>query len=69
MADAATVAPFEYVGLPLAVFWGWVIWAELPDFWVSLGILLIMGSGLFVFLRERMVNRRLVTAKRVHRRY
>ncbi|MEM9639145.1 MAG: DMT family transporter, partial [Pseudomonadota bacterium] len=23
MADAATVAPFEYVGLPLAVFWGW----------------------------------------------
>lgn len=69
MADAATVAPFEYVGLPLAVFWGWMIWAELPDVWVSLGIVLIMGSGLFVFLREKMLNRRLVTARRVHRRY
>ena len=30
LADAATVAPFEYVGLPLAVFWGWMIWGELP---------------------------------------
>lgn len=69
MADAATVAPFEYVGLPLAVFWGWIIWAELPDLWVSLGIVLIMGSGLFVFLREKMLNRRLLRAKRVHRRY
>ena len=29
-ADAATVAPFEYVGLPLAIFWGWVVWGELP---------------------------------------
>ena len=26
MSDAATVAPFEYIGLPLAVFWGWLIW-------------------------------------------
>jgi S-adenosylmethionine uptake transporter len=69
MADAATVAPFEYIGLPLAVFWGWAIWAELPDIWVSLGIVLIMGSGLFVFLREAMLKRRLVSGRRVHRRY
>ncbi|MCM2563005.1 DMT family transporter [Lutimaribacter sp. EGI FJ00015] len=69
MADAATVAPFEYVGLPLAVFWGWAIWAELPDIWVSLGIVLIMGSGLFVFLRESMLKRRIASGRRVHRRY
>ncbi|MEZ5801117.1 MAG: DMT family transporter [Nitratireductor sp.] len=30
MADAATVAPFEYIGLPMAVFWGWLLWRELP---------------------------------------
>ncbi|MFD1158401.1 DMT family transporter [Roseovarius aestuarii] len=52
-ADAATIAPFEYLGLPLAVFWGWSLWGELPDAVVSLGILLVLGSGLFVFLRER----------------
>lgn len=69
MADAATVAPFEYVGLPLAIFWGWVIWGELPDLAVMAGIVLILGSGLFVFLRERQKNRSVVSGKRVHRRY
>ena len=52
LADAATVAPFEYVGLPLAVMWGWLFWAELPDFPVWIGTVLIAGSGLFVFVRE-----------------
>ena len=53
LADAATVAPFEYIGLPLAVFWGWFIFAEIPVWEVWAGITLIVGSGLFVFLRER----------------
>lgn len=59
LADAATVAPFEYVGLPLAVFWGWLIWADLPDWEVWIGMLLIMGAGLFVFLREQQKARRI----------
>ncbi|MFY0691612.1 MAG: DMT family transporter [Paracoccaceae bacterium] len=67
-ADAATVAPFEYVGLPLAVFWGWVVWGDLPDFAVSLGIALIMGAGLFVFLRER-AKKRPIASRRINRRY
>jgi S-adenosylmethionine uptake transporter len=69
LADAATIAPFEYVGLPLAVMWGWLIWGEIPGAVVTAGIVLIMGSGLFVFLREHIRNRRLVSAQRVHRRY
>ncbi|MFK7744532.1 MAG: DMT family transporter [Roseobacter sp.] len=57
LADAATVAPFEYVGLPLAVFWGWAIFAELPVWEVWAGIALILSAGLFVFLRERQKSR------------
>lgn len=53
LANAATVAPFEYIGLPLAVFWGWFIFSDIPVWEVWLGIALILGSGLFVFLRER----------------
>ncbi len=53
LASAATIAPFEYVGLPLAVFWGWVVFGEWPDLEVWLGIALILGAGLVVFLRER----------------
>lgn len=67
LADAATVAPFEYVGLPLAVFWGWAIFAELPVWEVWAGIALILGSGLFVFLRERQ-KARIVARAPVRRR-
>ncbi|OUS34328.1 hypothetical protein A9Q94_16615 [Rhodobacterales bacterium 56_14_T64] len=59
LADAATVAPFEYIGLPLAVLWGWLIWADLPEWEVWLGMVLIMGAGLFVFLREQQKARRI----------
>lgn len=61
MADAATVAPFEYVGLPLAVFWGFMIFGDLPAWEVWIGIALILGSGLFVFLRERQKARATVS--------
>ncbi|WP_299648195.1 DMT family transporter [uncultured Tateyamaria sp.] len=61
LADAATIAPFEYIGLPLAVFWGFVIFGDLPDLAVWVGIALILGSGLFVFLRERQKVRMVTT--------
>lgn len=69
MADAAVVAPFEYAGLPLAVMWGWVIWGEFPGPTVWSGIALIVGAGLFVFLREQQKKRRLVRGRRIHHRY
>jgi len=59
LSDAATIAPFEYVGLPLAVFWGWLLWSDLPDWEVWTGMALIMGAGLFVFLREQQKARRM----------
>lgn len=67
-ADAATVAPFEYVALPLAIFWGWTMWQDVPGPETLAGISLIIGSGLYVFLRERVKNRRLA-ARRPMRRY
>ncbi|MFT5784960.1 MAG: S-adenosylmethionine uptake transporter [Ascidiaceihabitans sp.] len=63
LADAATVAPFEYIGLPLAVFWGWVIFADLPVLEVWIGIAMILASGVFVYLREAQKKRTLVRGK------
>lgn len=52
LASPATIAPFEYVALPLAIFWGWIVFAHLPDIWVMSGIVLIAVAGIYVFLRE-----------------
>ena len=58
LSDAATVAPFEYALLPMAVFWGWLRWSDLPDLEIWIGMALIVASGLFVFLREKQKTRR-----------
>lgn len=57
LTDAALVAPFEYLGLPLALLWGWFMFREWPDPIAFAGISLILGSGVFTFLRERALRR------------
>ena len=53
LTDAATLAPFEYVALPMAIALGWLVFDHLPDVWVVLGCALIAGSGLYVYRRKR----------------
>jgi S-adenosylmethionine uptake transporter len=43
--------------------WGWLIWSDLPVWEVWLGMALIAGSGLFVFLREHQKARRIARAE------
>ena len=57
-ANAATIAPFEYVAMPMAILMGWVAFGELPDVWVYVGTALIVASGVYVFLREAKRARR-----------
>lgn len=67
VANASTIAPFEYVALPMAIFWGWVVFGTLPDVWVVIGIVLIAGSGLYVFLREKVKARPVATRRPLRR--
>lgn len=55
LAAATTVAPFEYLALPFAVLWGYLIWGDFPDLFTFLGIALIVVGGLTVILRSRAV--------------
>ena len=56
LGEAALVAPFEYVALPLAVIWGLVAFGTLPDAWGWVGIALIMAAGLYTLWRETRVR-------------
>ena len=53
MGNAATVSSFEYIALPMAILVGWTVFGEVPDLWVLAGTVLIAGSGIYVFIRER----------------
>jgi len=60
VAPPAIVAPFEYAALPLTLFWGFMLWGDWPDITAMLGMILIVGSGLYVFYRETMSGHKLV---------
>ncbi len=50
--EAALVAPFEYIGMPMAIFWGVVVFGTWPDHHAWAGIALICGAGLYTLWRE-----------------
>ena len=52
VAEAAFVAPFEYIAMPLSVLFGYLIFDEVPDLTTILGASLIIASGLFTVWRE-----------------
>ncbi len=58
-SEAALVAPFEYVAMPMAVFWGLTVFGEWPDAVAWAGIALIMLSGVFLVWREAVASRKL----------
>ncbi|GHC37809.1 DMT family transporter [Aidingimonas halophila] len=52
-APAALAAPLDYTAMVWAVLLGWWLWGEVPDLWVYVGTLVIIGSGLAIAYHER----------------
>lgn len=52
LSEAGLVAPFEYLALIFAIFWGFLIWGEIPSWIVAFGIALVLGSGVYLAVRE-----------------
>ncbi|WP_235866728.1 DMT family transporter [Salibaculum griseiflavum] len=51
-SEAAIVAPFEYIALPLSILWGVLVFSDWPDGVALAGIILILAAGLFIIWRE-----------------
>ena len=60
--EATYVAPFEYIALPTAVFWGIVIWGDWPELTSWAGIILILSGGIFMIYRENKKDKTLVSS-------
>ena len=58
ITKAGIIAPFEYVALPLSIFWSITIFGDWPDIVSWLGIVLIAGAGLYVVYSETAQGRK-----------
>jgi drug/metabolite transporter (DMT)-like permease len=56
-APPSTLAPFSYTELILLAFASWLIFNEPPDMWFYLGAPLILGSGIYIWMRERQLSK------------
>ncbi|WP_350332990.1 DMT family transporter [Coralliovum pocilloporae] len=59
LGEASAVAPFEYSSLPWAILWGYVFWNEIPSANTLVGVVLIVGAGLYILHREAQDGRKL----------
>lgn len=57
IAPAATLAPLHYLEIIAAVALGYYIFGDIPNGLALWGIVIIMGSGLYVVHRERVTAR------------
>ena len=53
IARPATIAPYEYLALPMAVLWGVVFFGDWPDLVSYAGMGLICAGGLYLLYGER----------------
>lgn len=51
-APSTTVAPMQYLEIPIATFFGWVIFNDLPNQLAAVGICLTIAAGIYVIYRE-----------------
>lgn len=58
LADASVVAPLQYTQLFWAIVFGWLVFGDFPSPAKFGGAGLIIAAGLYIFFRERNLNRR-----------
>ncbi len=56
-ARPSTLAPFNYLQLLYLALASWIIFNQPPDQWFALGAAIIIASGLYIWLRERSLNK------------
>ncbi|MDZ4136141.1 MAG: DMT family transporter, partial [Paracoccaceae bacterium] len=65
VGEVALIAPFRYSALLWAIMLGWLAFGALPDGVTLIGAAVVVASGLYTYLREYQVQRRLAASARV----
>lgn len=52
IGDLPVIAPFRYTSAVFAIFFGIVVWQEIPNTMMLCGIMLVIATGIYSFYRE-----------------
>ena len=63
IASPAVVSPFEYSILLWSPLIGWIYFNEIPSLNTVVGILIIVSSGIYTFIREKAQDQLIATEK------
>lgn len=61
LAPPPVIASFEYTAVPVSVVLGYIFWKDIPGPQSIIGILLIVGGGLYIFGRKKLLANRYVS--------
>jgi drug/metabolite transporter (DMT)-like permease len=56
VSEASAIAPFEFTYILWAVFFGYLLWDEMPAATTYIGILVLVSSSLYIWYRERHIG-------------
>ena len=57
LAPASVVVPYQYSMIVWAVMFGYLVFGDVPSPATIAGAAIIIGAGLYIFLRERRLGR------------
>ena len=63
IASPPTIAPFEYILIFWSISLGWLIFGDVSNSRDLIGIIIIVSSGIYVFLRENVRKTPISTEK------
>ena len=56
-APSATLAPVQYLEIPMATIIGWLIFRDFPNGLAAIGIAITIAAGLYIIIREGRLSR------------
>src|SRR5690606_30106304 len=60
-APASVLAPFNYSLIVYLTASSWFVFNQPPDVWIFIGAPIVIGSGLYIWLRERQLSKSVVS--------
>jgi drug/metabolite transporter (DMT)-like permease len=57
LAPASVVVPYQYSMIIWAIIFGYLVFGDVPPMSTVAGAAIIIGAGLYIFLRERRLGR------------